>query len=610
MVVSAPCSELIAHGLTPVGRYVKERAPVTDVRVLPKLDIVGRVRSMQDGVLQLDDHVEGRPTANPADVYLEADYDNFWWCVEQTIGIDAAKTLRDELPLALATVTHGPSRLKRVRAVFDHLRKHRITLASGLNLRLGPEVRNSGKDSLGFAAEVAPRPLFVFDPTGQRTDTWRERGIDKHGPFDQASFTPKRARIAVICQSQRQGQVDQFLRKLLDGLPQVTVGKGQRARRPYEKGLLRRYALERPELAVFTAKNAVVSSYREAIRTALDVSAERKHDWDLAVVQIDDVFHNLKGDQNPYLVAKSMFMKRGVPVQEVTAEKMNTPNSELVYILNDISLATYAKLGGTPWLIQASQTVAHELVIGLGSYHRGISRIGPRERIVGITTVFSGDGRYLLDSRTTSTPYEQYQQALLDSLRRAVETIRVEQNWKNTDPVRLVFHGFKSFRDEETAAVAELVQGLGLKDVKFAYLHLAEDNPFQVFDEQNPGSPARGGGSKGTYAAERGLIVHLSRSESLMAFTGSNDLKKAGDGLPHPVLLKLHRESTFDDMTYLTRQAFAFASDSWRTFGNAPLPITILYSDVMAKLLRDLEDLSDWDPEAMLGKISRSPWFL
>ena len=63
-------------------------------------------------------------------------------------------------------------------------------------------------------------------------------------------------------------------------------------------------------------------------------------------------------------------------------------------------------------------------------------------------------------------------------------------------------------------------------------------------------------------------------------------------------------------MTYLARQAFAFASDSWRTFSPAPLPITILYSELMAKLLRNVEDVSDWDPEAMLGKIGRSRWFL
>jgi len=70
------------------------------------------------------------------------------------------------------------------------------------------------------------------------------------------------------------------------------------------------------------------------------------------------------------------------------------------------------------------------------------------------------------------------------------------------------------------------------------------------------------------------------------------------------------RNSTFKDLTYIARQAFCFSCHSWRTFSPAPLPVTILYSELIAKLLRELGDVTDWDPDAMLGRIGRMRWFL
>ena len=115
---------------------------------------------------------------------------------------------------------------------------------------------------------------------------------------------------------------------------------------------------------------------------------------------------------------------------------------------------------------------------------------------------------------------------------------------------------------------------------------------------------------KGVYAPERGLSVSLTPWETLLSFTGGRDLKQTQDGMPLPTMLRLHRRSTFRDMTYLSRQAFAFACHSWRMFTPAPLPITIHYSELMAKLLTGLRHVPSWDPDTLLGPISRTRWFL
>jgi len=187
--------------------------------------------------------------------------------------------------------------------------------------------------------------------------------------------------------------------------------------------------------------------------------------------------------------------------------------------------------------------------------------------------------------------------------------VRRIDNWRSTDAVRLIFHVFKQMADREADAVGKLVENLGLTQVKYAFLHIVDDHPFTIFDEGNPGFRQKDG-LKGVYAPERGVTIGLGDGESLVCFTGGRDVKHARHGMPQPTLLRLHRRSTFSDMTYLTRQAFDFSCHSWRMFTPAPLPITIHYSELIARLLTGLRHVPNWDPDTMLGPTSRTRWFL
>lgn len=540
---------------------------------------------------------------------LEPRRENVEWCLRH-LEPKHAEVILARLRALAFEVNTGPDRLRRISSMFDHLRSVSFELAPGVRFTLGGLLKHNAKATWFPKREVIKKPPLVFSPLPARTDIWNERGIDGYGPYDQRSFTPRRPRIAVVCQAEVQGQVEQFVRKFLDGMPDITVGRPPSSRKPYERGFIRRFALEGVDTTFFTAASVSGQSYRDACRRAIVHAADRGFDWALALIQIDDAFHLLDGDENPYLVSKAAFMKHNVPVQEVTIEKMSTPASDLVYIINDISLASYAKMGGTPWLLSADVPVAHELVVGVGSHHVTGPRVGAKERVVGITTVFTGDGRYLLASRSAAVPYLEYPEAILETLERAINEVRQDQNWQPNDSVRLIFHVFKPFKDAEVEAVKELMTKLGLADSEFAFIHVVDDHPFLAFDESNAGAYAPGGLKKGVYAPERGTFLKFTRDEALVVFTGAREVKQPTDGMPKPVLLRLHHDSTFKDITYLARQAFAFSCHSWRGFAPAPLPITILYSELIAKMLRQLNGVSGWDADAMLGRIGRTRWFL
>jgi hypothetical protein len=275
-------------------------------------------------------------------------------------------------------------------------------------------------------------------------------------------------------------------------------------------------------------------------------------------------------------------------------------------------LATYAKLGGIPWLLKARSPDIHELVIGLGSAEVGEGRLGRRERFVGITSIFGGDGNYYLHNTSKAVSYVRYQDALRNTLRAAIKNVRTGMNWQRGDRVLLVFHSkFKYFSNEEVRAVNDVLSDFGEYEVKHAFLHVSERHPYMLFDTSERGATEPNSHRvKGQYALQRGHSLQVGSRDVLLSLIGPREVKCPENGTPRPLLLNLHRDSSFTDMSYLTEQVYAFACHSWRTFFPVSLPVTIQYSNRIADSLGRLSRLPRWNPDVMLGQIGKTPLFL
>lgn len=603
----ASCKDLIAAGVQPIGRYVLVDRPARDPRIADWAQNVGRIRAIEDDTLILDDHREGFETIGAEDARLTANKENFDWCVRRVLG-EAAEQVLTDARLRAAVVHSGPGRLELIQKTLDFLRARTLEPVPGAVFEIGTLL--DSKNRSFPTSEVIPRPSLVFDPPGVRTDHWSERGIKVHGPYDQRTFTPKKLNIAVICQARYEGQVEAFVAKFLDGMPEVKTGRSRNGKARYGDGFLRRFQLERPNVQTFTTASASFDSYQAACTNSLEYAAHRGIQWDLALVQIEEDFKTLPGCQNPYYGTKAILLKNHVAVQNFRLETMQQDQRSLVFAMNQMSLASYAKLGGRPWLLSAEPTVAHELVIGVGSHVATDSRIGGGTRHVGITTVFSSDGGYHLSERTSVVRFEDYSAALSETMRSTIMRVRDEDNWKSTDRVRLIFHMFKPAKDVEAKAIKEAVEAMSLDNVTYAFVHIAPNHPFVIFDNNQKGQP-RYAPKRGTLGPTRGVHLKLGNYESLVVFSGASELKQETDGLPRACLLKLHHHSTFSDMTYLARQAFDFTAHSWRIMSPERFPITIKYSDLIAQRVTGLKQVPGWDDDAVkFREIGRTPWFL
>jgi Piwi domain len=602
--IKRSCDAFLRENFDLPGLYVTEKRDRIDPRVAARHKLLGCVIEIAGSTLKLADCREDRPTIEASSAWLEPRPETFSRCLVHAFG-SHSETVRLALETQLTVARGAKWKQDQIAEVLEVLTRTPREVLPEVRFFAQP-ILNQGNGQGFPTVRPAPAPIFIFDD--RHSHRYKAIGLDSFGPYSRAHHTPTHPRVCVVCQRGNKGEVEQFLRKFFHGISSHGGG-GTKKKSYFEKGFLKTYHLENVSVTFFSAQNATAAAYRKAAQLALEEHGDRP--WDLALVQVDEITHESRGDQNPYLVTKASFMSQQIPVQEFETETMRLVDTQLEFALSNMGIATYSKLGGVPCLLQADRTIAHELVIGMGSTTISDSRLGAKERIVGITTMFTGDGNYFVGSLSKAAPFNEYKSVLLESLHRCVHRARTQMNWQKGDHLRLIFHSFKPLKDTEAEAVKEIADSLSDYSVEFAFVHIVENHPLFVFDtRQNGKFDYENRAIKGEYVPDRGLYLRLNSKEILLTLTGPSELKKPTDGMPAPVLLRLHRHSNFHDISYLAKQVFFFSGHSWRSMLPASMPVTILYSQLMARLLGKLGTLPQWNPDSIIGKLNRSRWFL
>lgn len=486
-------------------------------------------------------------------------------------GPDAHEALWDERN-NLAT---GSQRWERITGFAEHLGRGSFEIVPGVRARLSGSVAAS---DLGQSNAALPRYVLGGGRIGDKTAS-----VFASGPQHVPPSASAGVRACIIGERSRRSEVEAFLKALTDG-----HGAHRALKQTWKLGEL--------NFTRFEAEGPTAADYEKACRAAIDEGSA----WQLALVQVPSGTSELVGDQNPYLVTKAKFLGRNVPVQEFRVETMQKPKDQLQWALGGIGLQVFAKLGGVPWLLQ-TKTKEHELVLGLGSANLGTGKFGDRERVVGLTTAFSGDGLYWLTETSKTVKYEEHESAVIESAVSAFKRVRADMAWRAGDPVRVVIHSFKDFRDKHVDALKQAVlNGAGSEfKVEFAFVHIVEKHPLLLFD---PGEKQR--------VPPRGVVVRLGNSEALVTVQGPTEVRREATGFPRPVCVKVHRSSTFTDLEYLSWQALAFSALSWRNFSPTTAPVTVQYAKWIADLLGRLGSVRKWDADVLRGGAGTSRWFL
>lgn len=611
--IDVPLSNLVEAGIDLTGTYVVRRPITENDNFRPRSELLGSIANIDNGKALLNDCL-GANEISIEDAFLEPRQENLE-AVVRGLYLDKAGDILDKLQTLRTDYLLANKKLQLIQQTLIGLKSsHAVSLHGGLNMHL-TELLTSDSPLFPRRIEVS-RPDLLFGPKGRNTSSYPDSAIQDWGPFKYMFNERNSPLIVVLCEAQYRGRVEQFMQSVRDGFPDeswnaATSWQTRKQKNPYQGGLIGKYRLSQAAIEYEEILGADVQSYRKAASRLLGRLSKTP---DLAIVQIRQSFRALHGEQNPYFVSKAVFMQAGIPVQAVQKEKICSSDYQLPWILNSISLACYAKMGGIPWVISTRRPTSHELVIGMGYTEVGDSRLGDRERYVGITTLFQGDGRYQVWGLTREVEFENYADALLENLHTTINHVKEKNNWQSGDSVRLIFHVYKPLKHKEMDAIKELVSKLieNQYSVSYAFLDISQYHPNQLFDPRQTGTKAKSSQKyKGVGVPDRGIALFLDQRTALLHLTGPGDLKTDYQGLPRPLKIELHEDSDFDDLTYLVRQIYHFTYMSWRSFSPSTEPITIAYSRLISRALGNLKMVSGWNSSVLtVGTLRDSMWFL
>ena len=436
---------------------------------------------------------------------------------------------------------------------------------------------------------------LVFSPTPGASEFSPLKGLSKHGPYDVGQFDRKNLRLLVIFHEKNRGSATEYVGSLIKGIPESL----------FEKGLQSLFRLHKVDTVLEPIAAHFAEDYEKAIDLALNNAGTRG--FDLALVECPTESKSFPEAENPYYRAKARLMTFGIPVQCVTEMQLRAPKKALGYSLGPTALQIYAKLGGQLWYLPSSQSVDHEVIIGIGhSLRRSNSYAGAEQsRIVGLTTFFLGDGRYLFSEELQSVPYAEYFDTLLKNLVSSLNTVSADYAWKKNSTVRIVFHVFKPIKHLEADVVAELIKRYPDYNILFAFVMISTEHPWMMYADAQHKQ-----GAWEITPCERCANLVLDEWSCLLQMRGPNDRPDKRQPLPTPVLVRIHEKSTYKDLPFIAQQVLDFSYMSWRSFFPSEIPVTVFYSEIMAELTAALAKVRNWNPVTLNTHFRRKKWFL
>lgn len=599
------CKELVEKGFNLIGYEVNHSEIIPEAKnvLLPNESLVGTVKEVKENLAIVETN-EGEQSFNLNELYLRKTNKN----IKEFLGFALRSPEKADLILEnLKIEKSGTIIPKRVLSDFR-------SAAKLLFFNKGESLSFENKDGFCFTVSSSTNlthksftlesPTFVFDPSRVRVDTGSDFGLRRYGPYDSSQFSPKVPKLLVICHKKNRGKMAEFLKELIDGMPNSKY---------FTKGFQAKYELHTVEYDI-----QEMTSYEfEQIKK---INSKLNYNPDIVIIEIPSSLKEIKEvNESLYYQAKAYFLNLQIPIQIVNSENIIKYDE---YKLNAIGLQMYAKLGGVPWTILTKESIDREIIIGIGNstFRNNIYTGNEQERIVGISTFFSGDGQYMMSGNIKDVPYDEYFQELLDSLKESINTLSKEYGWRENDTVRLVFHIFKPIKNVEFEVVKELISSITKYKIQFAFVTVSDFHPFLMYDESQKGI-AKYGKTIGEFVPKRGENIVLNEYSCLVQMLGVDEMRTSKHGASHPLLIKILRPTSFEkgdslkellfsDLHYITQQIFKFSLLSWRGFMPNQMPATMQYSNLIAKTLGKLRTMPGWNSEVINLNLKYKKWFL
>lgn len=300
-------------------------------------------------------------------------------------------------------------------------------------------------------------------------------------------------------------------------------------------------------------------------------------------------------DYGVYSYLKYLSIKNGFYSQVVLQDTMGR-KEQLKWSISNVALQIYCKLGGIPWLVKPSN--AKCLIFGIGSAHEKTDE-GKIIKYMAYTVCLDTAGNYkTVKPLSSSSNRDSYLNCFEKAL---VGTLNTELN--NSKYQKCVIHiPFKIRKDEMTKITNAVREARNDFPVDIRAIKVNKEHKYFGFSAHN------------TKVPYESSLVQLAWNEYLIWTEGLQYGKeKVNKRIAEPIHVEFLYESgekqREDDRAYL-QDIINLTGANWRGFNSKAQPISILYSSLIAKFMKEFGHLEGVGDMMILNKEANTPWFL
>lgn len=303
-------------------------------------------------------------------------------------------------------------------------------------------------------------------------------------------------------------------------------------------------------------------------------------------IYIEDYVINGEDEEtsNDYYFLKYNFIKNNIPLQVVNYRKLGERNS-LKWSTSNLALAMFAKMGGIPWLVKPSNNDC--LILGIGSSHKIDIETKSISKYFAYTVCLDSSGLYqtleVLAEETTEANY-------LEQLKSNI--VKLFKNEKIKSYKTCVLHLPFKIKKKEISAISEAINEIS--EIEFVTIKINLKNKYFGYSNHN------------TLVPYESSFVKLSYNEYLVWFEGLLYGKEVVyKRLSNPVHIQFLNR--IEDSKRYLQDVLNLSGANWRGFNAKSIPISIYYSQIIAKYTEAFEQIEDYEETAISND---KPWFL
>ena len=446
---------------------------------------------------------------------------------------------------------------KTIISTYSYIKKHLSDIYIGDDIYISDiSFNNLPYRENAFNMDFLPIPNHYYYLDKTQKGKYNE-ALKELKPYTYEFFSTDKIKCAVICPRKYEGTEENFSVKLQKKLKEI-------------------FFID-IEFSKYYIDNLNVDDYKKSV---YDNIINKQDKPDIVIVVLEENHKKLGVKQSPYYYCKAKLIGQGIPSQEILIERIKDINE---FILNNISLNIYAKIGGTAWTIEKIEREKQEYIIGISScYDKS------KNKIFGVSQIFEYNGNYVVTDCTPLTDMREYEEAFEKYLENTLKSALFGEN-ANKKEYRLIFHINKAPSNKyEIKAINNVLNKFDEYNISYAIVHLNYNHNFRIFNNE------------GKENNRKGVYINIDDNKALLNLS---------DKSVNPLLIDVDTRSTFKYKDYITKQIYWFCHLSFRSFIPSKRTVTMQYPYLISRLTNEIKQIDGWDYELLKG-IGDKLWFL